>query len=182
MKTKNNLKNAMSLLLFFSMSIGISWAQADEIVVIDSEYSQKANVLDNLPNSVAIIELQKAENPWKTVREYLEGHNSVQTIHLFANTSYNALELGGITYDLAMVNQEFELSMLEGVYQGTNLQLLVYDCNLGSNTDGLELIQKISDMSYFNIATSTNCTSVFDTDFSFDHTTMNQTISSSIFK
>jgi len=48
--------------------------------------------------------------------------------------------------------------------------------------DGLAIIKQISAMSYFNIATATNCTSVFDSNFSFDYKTMNQPISSSIFK
>lgn len=172
----------MSLLLFFSMAFSMSWAQTAEVVVIDSEYSQKTSVLEHLPTNATVIEVGHSENPWKTVRQFLEANATVKTIHLFANTSYNALQLGGITYDSSKITQEFELSMLEGVYQGTNIQLLVYDCNLGSNTDGLALIKQISNMSYFNIATSTDCTSVFDSNFSFDHTTMNQPISSSIFK
>jgi len=182
METTINPKHLLSLLLFFSMAFSMSWAQGDEIIVIDSEYSQKASVLENLPKNAAVIEVKHSENPWKTLHQYLQGNTKVQTIHLFANTSYNALQLGGIVYDSEMVNQEFELSMLEGVYQGTNIQLLLYECNLGSNADGLALIKKISDKSYFNIATSTNCTSVFDSNFSFDHRTMNQPISSSIFK
>ncbi|MBC7000814.1 DUF4347 domain-containing protein [Cytophaga sp. FL35] len=182
MKTKSNQKKLMSSLLFFCMVFSISWAQTDEVVVIDSEYTQKSIVLEQLPQSTTVIEVGHSENPWKTVRHFLEDNTTVKTIHLFADTSNNALQLGGIAYDSERIDQEFELSMLEGVYQGTNIQLLVYDCNLGSNVDGLAIIKQISAMSYFNIATATNCTSVFDSNFSFDYKTMNQPISSSIFK
>ncbi|MER3373327.1 MAG: DUF4347 domain-containing protein [Allomuricauda sp.] len=157
-------------------------AQSDDVVIIDSEYSQRQEVLDNLPVGTTVIEIKGISNPWKSIREYLEQNRSKLVVHLFANTNYNAVKLGGKTYDMNAVDQEFEFSMLEGLYQGSYLQLLVYDCNLGSNPDGLALLKEISEMSYFNIAVPTNCNSIFGTDLKFDHTTMNQPTHNSIFQ
>ena len=81
------------------MVFSISWAQTDEVVVIDSEYTQKSIVLEQLPQSTTVIEVGHSENPWKTVRHFLEDNTTVKTIHLFADTSNNALQLGGIAYD-----------------------------------------------------------------------------------
>ncbi|HKL91525.1 MAG TPA: DUF4347 domain-containing protein [Allomuricauda sp.] len=181
MKTIFNQKTALSFLLLFSLTLSVSMAQTDDVVIMDSGYSQKQEIINQLPSNIAILEINRENNPWKTIREYLLANTSVQNIHLFANASYNAFELGGITYNSEQVNQEFEFSMLEGLYQGTNIQLLVYDCNLGSNEEGLALLKRISERSYFNIGIPTNCNSVLDGDLDFDHTTMNQPINSSIF-
>ncbi|WP_420600893.1 DUF4347 domain-containing protein [Flagellimonas sp.] len=158
------------------------FAQSNDILVMDSEYSQKQQVLDNLPQGISVVETNSIDNPWKTVREYLEQNPSAQAIHLFVNTNHNAFEFGGILYDSTKIDQESELSMLEGLYQGTNIQLLIYDCNLGSNPEGLELIKKIGDRSYFNVGVPTNCSSIFSMDLEFDHTTINQPINKPILK
>jgi hypothetical protein len=182
MKTVINLKTLMNFLLLTLMAIGVSKAQSSDVVVMDAQYYQKQDILSRLPSNSDILEINGEDNPWKTIREYVQQNSSIQTIHLFVNTTYNAFELGGITYDLQQVAQEFEFSMLEGLYQGTNFQLLVYDCNLGSNPEGLALIKQISERSYLNIGVPTNCSSILDGSLDFDHTTMNQTINSSILK
>ena len=138
--------------------------------------------LDHLTSDTPVLEVDASKNPWKYIREFLEQNRTVLTLHLFANTGHGSLEIGGMDYDSAKIDEDFELSMLEGLYQGTNIQLLIYDCTLGSDNDGLALIQKISEKTYFNIAVPTNCSSVFSTDVDFDHTTMNQPIHNSIFK
>lgn len=182
MKTVINLKTLISFLLLTFVVIGVSKAQTNELVVMDSQYAQKQDVLNRLPSNSHFLEINGEDNPWKTIREYVQQNSSIQTIHLFVNATYNAFELGGITYDGQQVEQEFEFSMLEGLYQGTNFQLLVYDCNLGSNPEGLALLKQISERSYFNIGIPTNCSSVLESSLDFDHTTMNQPINSSILK
>lgn len=161
------------------LSITIS-AQSSDLVVIDSNYSQKQTLLNSIDSNIATLEISMAENPFKTIREYLEQHTPVQTVHLFAEATYNTLLLGGKSYDADLIATENELSMLEGLYRGDNIQLLVYNCNLGSNEEGLQLLKQLGDRAYFNIAVSTNCTSIFSPDFSFDHTTLNKPVNASI--
>lgn len=155
-------------------------AQSTDLVVIDSNYSQKQTLLDAIDPNVATLAVGTEANPFKTIREYLEQHKSVIAVHLFAEATYNTLQLGGKFYDMALMATENELSMLEGLYRGDNIQLLVYNCNLGSNEEGLQLLKQLGDRAYFNIAVSTNCTSIFSTDFSFDHTTLNKPVNASI--
>ncbi|MBR9854495.1 MAG: DUF4347 domain-containing protein [Algicola sp.] len=182
MKTLFNPKTLSSFLLLFTLVLSVVKAQSDDVILVDSEFAQKQELLTKIPQGVSVIEINKTVNPWKMVREYLEKNSSVNTLHLFTNTTYNAFELGGILYNESKVGQEFEFSMLEGLYAGTNIQLLVYDCNLGSNPDGLALIKKVGDLTYFNIGVPTNCTTVLSSDIEFDYTTLNQPITSSIFK
>ncbi|WP_228238326.1 DUF4347 domain-containing protein [Allomuricauda sp. M10] len=182
MKNQVNRKSSSFFLMLIILFVTRTMAQSNELVVIDSNYSQKQQVLDRLASGIPVFEVDASKNPWESIREYLERNREVLTLHLFANSGHGSLELSNISYDSAKVDEEFELSMLEGLYQGTNIQLLIYDCTLGSDIEGLSLIQKISEKSYFNIAVPTNCSSVFSTDVDFDHTTMNQPVNNSIFK
>ncbi|MDO6519329.1 DUF4347 domain-containing protein [Zobellia uliginosa] len=174
-------QKTLNLFFFlFVMTINGTIAQSNELIIIDSDYAQKQRVLEKASQSIPMLEINKSGNPWRTIRNYLEQNRKITTLHLFANTSSGALKLGGVTYDSAKVDQEFEFAMLEGLYQGTNYQLLIYDCTLGSNKEGLQLLDKIGGMSYFIIAVPTNCSSVFNTGLEFDHTTLDQPIAQSI--
>lgn len=159
--------------LFFLFTTLI-FAQSKSLVVIDSEYSNKDQVLNSIPTETVLLLLDAHSNPWKTIRESLESNSEIKTIHLFVEANYNSLTMGGITYDSSSINNEFELSMLEGLYQGANFQLLIYNCNLGSNPQGIALLNGISQKAYLNIGVSTNCTSIFDEGFNFNFSTLNQ--------
>ncbi|RDY57748.1 DUF4347 domain-containing protein [Flagellimonas nanhaiensis] len=182
MKNQVNRKSSSFFFVLFILFMIKATAQSDELIIIDSNYSQKQQVLNNKPAGSMVLEIGSEENAWKVIRNYLEQNQSIEALHLFANANYNSIALGSNLYDSEAIDQEFELSMLEGLYQGTNLQLLIYDCNLGSNAEGLALLKKISERSYFNIAIPTNCSSVMGNDLVFDHTTLNQPIKNSIFQ
>ncbi|MDC6364898.1 MULTISPECIES: DUF4347 domain-containing protein [Flavobacteriaceae] len=182
MKNQVNRKSSSLFFALFTLLLIRVTAQSDEVIVIDSNYSQKQQVLDNIPSGSNILEVDATENPWKAIRNYLEQNQAILTLHLFANASYNSIAIGNNLYDSDAVDQEFELSMLEGLYQGNNIQLLIYDCNLGSNVEGLALLQKISERSYFNIGVPTKCNSLIGDDLVFDHTTLDQPVKKSIFQ
>lgn len=177
---KINLKSVVTVFLIL-MSLSLR-AQEKNLVVVDPQFSEKTALFDQLPEDVVMLELDTTSNPWKRMREVLVSDTSITAIHLFSEASYNAIQLGDHMYDMDKVKSEFELSMLEGIYAGTNYQLLVYNCNLGSNTEGLALLKQIGSMAYFNVAVPTNCQSIFDPNLTFDHTTLNQSAPKSIFK
>jgi|SRR5690606_32345832 len=156
-------------------------AQSNNLVVIDKDYEQKEKLLTKLPENVSVLNLDGTSNPWKTIRETLEQNKNIENIHLFAESASNSITMGGIVYTNDMVETEFELSMLEGLYESKNYQLLLYTCNLPSSDSGLDLISKIGNMAYFNVAASTKCTDVFD-QLTFDYTSLNQPTVAPIFK
>lgn len=161
------------LLLLIIQSGALAIAQSADLVVIDKDYSQNSKLLSKLPPNTAILRLDTSKNPWMMIREKLESNPDFKNIHLFAESGDNSIVMGGIEYTTAKIDGESELSMLEGLYKGTNYQLLIYTCNLPSTPDGLELVKKIGERAYFNVAVSTNCTDVFNT-INFDFTSLNQ--------
>lgn len=179
MKRNFAFKN-IGLSIFFSCFIGASvFAQSTNLVVVDSEYSDKEKVISQISTS-KILNLEIGSNPWKAIRETIAANRDITTVHLFVEASYNAIRMGGISYDKKALNDEFELSMLEGLYQGTHLQLLVYNCNLGANGEGIELLSLIGQRTYMNVGASTNCTSIFDSDFVFDFKTREENLTTPI--
>lgn len=170
---QNNSPLKSTLFLLFCLITTLTFAQSKNLVVIDSEYLDKEQVLAIIPNEAVLLVLDTHSNPWKTIRESLESNNGIKTIHLFTNATYNSIQMGGVSYNLDVANSENELGMLEGFYDGTHLQLLIYNCNLGSNEEGIDLIDVISQKSYLNIGVNTNCTSIFDEDFNFNFSTLN---------
>lgn len=170
---QNNSPLKSTLFLLLCLFTTLTFAQSKNLVVIDSEYSDKEQVMALIPNGTVLVTLDAHSNPWKTIRESLESNNKIKTIHLFTNATYNSIQMGGVSYDMDAANSENELGILEGFYNGTHLQLLIYNCNLGSNQEGIDLIDVISQKAYLNIGVSTNCTSIFDEGFNFNFSTLN---------
>lgn len=172
-------KSFLIVLLGLLVSTAV-FSQTSDLVIIDSNYAQRQEVLNSINASVPVLDLNANNNPFEMIREYLEVHTTITTVHLFAEASYNSFQLGNKTYDSNSIATENELSMLEGLYRGENIQLLIYNCNLGSNEEGLQLLEQLGNRAYFNVAVPTNCTSVFGSDISFDHTTLDQPVKASI--
>jgi hypothetical protein len=170
------------LLLLFALGNEIAFAQTKSLVVIDQAFVQKEDVLLKIPSGTTVLHLKTTSNPWKDIREKLSSDTDIKQIHLFAESGYDSLLLGGIEYNRDNVQTEFELAMLEGIYTGTHYQLMLYTCNLSSNPEGLELIKELGNKTYFNIAASTNCTEQLYHNINFDYTTLDQPIAGSIFK
>lgn len=182
MQTKYPTSKRTFLYIFFFLFCLEFYAQSGSksLVVIDSDFADKQQVINSLTSNEVVLQLTNSNNPWSDIRNELASNSTIKTIHLFVNASYNSLQMGGITYNLDSVNSEFELGMLEGLYQGEHIQLLIYNCNLGSNTDGLALIKAIGEKAYFNIGACTSCTSIFDAAFNFDYWSLSTSTTNSI--
>lgn len=165
------LKISLAFIIFHCG--GMISAQSSNLIVIDKDFAQKSKLLTSLPPNATILNLDGVSNPWKMIREKLKSDSKLKNIHLFVESGYKSLLMGGIEYTDAAVDAEDELPMLEGLYFGTHYQLLLYTCNLPSNPEGLELIKKIGEKSYFNVAASTDCTDIFN-QMVFDFTSLNQ--------
>jgi len=178
-RTDRSPKFYLFLLLFLCL-VGLkSFSQSTSVVIIDGDFSKKQQVMEALGDA-QIVYLTSGTNPWKAIRESLETDKNITTIHLFVDASYNEIQMGGILYNLETLGKESELGMLEGLYQGNNYQLLIYNCNLGSNQDGTELLGYIGQRTYMNVVACTNCTSIFDADFAFDYKTLDEPLPVSI--
>ncbi|MDT7829500.1 DUF4347 domain-containing protein [Pricia sp. S334] len=173
-------KNRIPIFIFL-LTASFTYAQSKDLVVIDSEYAEKGKVLALLPGS-EVLELNSNSNPWEKIRVGLENNKNLNTVHLFVESSYNAILMGGTSYSIETLNNEFELSMMEGLYSGTNYQLLIYSCNLASNEEGIELLNYIGQRAYMNVASGADCSSVFDAGFAFNFQSLDSSLSPSIFQ
>ncbi len=156
MKLQMGYFKIISLLLLLVVTNGVS-AQTDQLVVIDGAFMEKQEVLAKIGPETAILQLSNTGNPWEAIRHELLKDSSIKQIHLFANATYDQLGLGGKVYTLDNLENEWELAMLEGLYQGTNYQLFLYNCNLASNPEGLAFLRERGTRTFFNISAHTQC-------------------------
>src|SRR5690606_19830382 len=119
-------------LLLLVVTNGVS-AQVNKLVVIDGAFSEKPEAMAKIGPDVPILQLSNVGHPCEAIRHELLKDRNIKEIHLFAGAAYNQLGLGGTVYTLENLENEWELAMLEGLYQGVNYQLFLYNCNLASN-------------------------------------------------
>src|SRR5690606_28767116 len=85
----------IGLSIFLSCFIGTHvFAQSTDLVVVDSEYSEKEKVISQISTS-KILKLEIGSNPWKAIRERIAADRKITTGHLFVEASYNAIRMGG---------------------------------------------------------------------------------------
>ncbi len=166
--------------LFLAAIAQFASAQQNQLVVIDGAFSKNTEVTSKIPAGIPILRLSNNKNPWEAIRDELTNNRDIKVIHLFAEATYNELSMGGVVYTRENLANEWELAMLEGLYNGVNHQLLLYDCNLASNEEGMEFLRELGNSIYFNIAAPTQCVSILNDTVQFDFTTLNQPINSSI--
>ncbi len=104
MKNQVNWKSSSFFLMLTILFITRTMAQSNEVVVMDSNYFQKQQVLDHLTSDTPVLEVDASKNPWKSIRSSLEQNRTVFTLHLFANTFHGSLEIGGMDYYSAKID------------------------------------------------------------------------------
>ncbi|MBA4746890.1 MAG: DUF4347 domain-containing protein [Muricauda sp.] len=154
MKTFFNQRNILSFLLLFSLTLSVSMAQTDEVVILDSDFPNSGGLIASLPVNVALIEAKTSVTLAKTLKQALANNPSVKNIHLFAPSSDASIDFGGRSYTAAALGQQLDPSDFSA---NTGVTVFVYSCSLAKNAAGISLLENIASGTGFNVASSSSC-------------------------
>ncbi|WP_335964877.1 DUF4347 domain-containing protein [Galbibacter sp. PAP.153] len=147
-------------------------AQQNKLIVVDMEYPHLSQLEFTKTQNLEVLKLTTQENPWKNIREYLQMHPEITELHLFAKTTENSIQLGGNNYSAKKLDAEFEISLMETLYNFKNRhQLLIYSCNIAREETGRAILKKLGERTLFNIAAPTSCDDIFSETLEFDFQT-----------
>ncbi|AWB67172.1 hypothetical protein C2869_12320 [Saccharobesus litoralis] len=129
-----------------------------ELVVIDEAVPDKHLFYKQLKPNVDVIEISSNESGLRQLVAKLQGYQNIKALHLVSHAESGLIKLGSdnITEEL-LKNELATLSRLDKVMLD-GADVLIYGCNLASNSDGIELINLISQRMNVDVAASSNFT------------------------
>lgn len=178
MQTTKYLTNTILLSLFFTFLGTIIYAQDQNLVVIDKDFSNKQSLLASVPVSVTILEVHQSGTVWNDIYSELVRNTEIINIHLFLKTAENKFEIDNQKIGIEELQNNQELQNLRTLDKQINL--FVYGCSLANNSQGIQLLETIEEKTNFNILSSKNCISILDGNFNFDFSSKNQLINTNL--
>lgn len=154
MKTIFNQRTLMSFLLFLFLSLGVSMAQTDHTVIVDSDFPNSGGLIASLPASVTLIEAKTSTTLTETLKQALAKNSSVKNIHLFVPSTNTSIRIGGRSYSAEAVANQLEASAFR---TGSDVTVFVYSCELAKTPEGRFLLENIASGTGFNVASSSSC-------------------------
>ncbi|MCR9229057.1 MAG: DUF4347 domain-containing protein [Flavobacteriaceae bacterium] len=154
MKTIFNQRTVLSFLLFFSLSLGVSIAQTDHAVIVDSDFPNSGGLIASLPVSVTLIQAKTSASLAETLKQAIRANPSVKNIHFFAPSTDASINLGGKSYTVEAIGDQLNPSDFR---THTDVTVFVYSCTLAKNPEGRSLLENIASGTGFNVASSSNC-------------------------
>lgn len=171
-----NLPGKKTIFLsFFLLFFGLTcYAQSKSLVVIGDDYPNKESILASVPKSVKILQIDQNDNLWNEVYSVIIEDVQVIDVHFFLKTTDNEIEIGTNKMGIEELENSSDLQNLSAiVVSNRNPNLFVYSCSLASNPLGLNLLEIIGEKTLFNVLSSANCSSIFDSNFHFDYSSKN---------
>ncbi|WP_127139013.1 DUF4347 domain-containing protein [Flagellimonas oceanensis] len=154
MKTIFNQRTVLSFLLFFSLSLGVSIAQTDDVVIVDSDFPNKGGLIASLPVNVTLIEAETSTTLAQNLKHAIADNPNLKSIHLFAPSAEASINLGGSSYSAEAIGQQLNQ---EDFQTDQNITVFVYSCTLAKSPEGRSLLENIASGTGFNVASSSNC-------------------------
>ncbi|RLA18830.1 MAG: hypothetical protein DRQ56_06660, partial [Gammaproteobacteria bacterium] len=135
-----------------------------ELVFIDTRAPDYQQLLKDLNNSVEtgrvleIILLDPEQDGVTQISEALANRSGVDAIHIISHASDGAVQLGGSWLDSdTLISSSAEIASWAQALD-TDADLLFYGCNLASGDRGLDLLDRLADITGADVAASADLT------------------------
>nr|WP_321413231.1 DUF4347 domain-containing protein [uncultured Allomuricauda sp.] len=179
MKTCFNIKALCYLNLILLFTVHVSNAQSQEMAIVDVNYPNSSGLKASLPVSLGLIEVDSEKNLSRSIKQALVQNPEVTSIHLFLPTGNASMDIGGTTYGSNEIIEQFHAE--EFMSNNPNVTLLIYSCSLAKNAQGISLMEDISSVTGFNVASCSSCNDLNE-EFTFDYSVRPLTSTSNLFE
>ncbi|MBD2579428.1 DUF4347 domain-containing protein [Oscillatoria sp. FACHB-1406] len=161
---------------FSSASGDVYWSQAERqsngsahsrlesssskhsLVAIDSRIEDLDALLAGLAPDVEVTLLDAKRDGIAQISEVLAGRNDISSLHLISHGSAGSLQLGSTTLDTAALAAHQTQIQAWGQALTDEADILLYGCNVASNTQGVDFIKQISALTGADVAASNDLT------------------------
>ena len=124
-----------------------------EIIFIDDGIEDFQTLIDGIDNQQVVI-LDSAQDGITQIASALVGARDLDAIHIFSHGSHGQMALGDVTLSVGNIDQYAEVLSAWGTALADDGDILLYGCNVGGNTDGINFVRSLAEFSGADVVAS----------------------------
>jgi len=126
----------------------------DTIVFLDSRVADQETLLASFDSTIEVIFLDADRDGLTQIADALSGKSGYSSIQIFSHGSPGTLLLGSTVLNASNLDAyAFQLSVIGNSLTDTG-DLLLYGCNVGDEIEGQAFVERLSDLTGADVATS----------------------------
>ena len=133
-----------------------------EVVFIDSRVPELQSIIDditaNKSTSVKVVIIDQSESGIDIVKNTLANFDNVDSVHLVSHSFGPSVRLGSDSLSTSSLSDHALSITAWGENLSTDADLLIYGCEIGASTDGLNLMDQLAALTGADVAVSSNDT------------------------
>ncbi|KAA1258536.1 Inner spore coat protein H [Rubripirellula obstinata] len=141
---------------------------ASGIVFIDAGVTDIATLTQGIEQGHELVLLQPDQSGLSQINQVLSQRHGVSSVHIVAHGKAGQLQLGNQILDLDSVNR-FQADIGRWSNALTDqADILIYGCDTGAGNEGLQLIERLAELTGADVAASTDRTGAADLNADWD--------------
>ena len=132
---------------------------SSEIAFVDSSVADLADLIASFDPSMEIVLLDSNRDGVEQIAEVLAERSGIEAVHIVSHGSQAELNLGTAKLNQSTITGEYadELATISAALTGT-ADILIYGCNFGEGSEGLQAAQSLAEATGADIAASDDAT------------------------
>ena len=127
------------------------------IIFVDSGLNNYQSLISDTDNAEVIL-LDSTRGGVEQVTEALANYSEVASIHLISHGDAGTLQLGATSLDIDSLENYAESVASWGTSLTENGDILLYGCNIGGGTTGVDFVDRLSELTNADLAASDDLT------------------------
>jgi glucose/arabinose dehydrogenase len=140
------------------VSLPTAMVRSDVVVFVDSAVSELLQVAQPLAEGAELILLPAGSDGVQQIRDYLAQRQNVRSVHILAHGTAGQLQLGSVNLSADTLAEHANHIRDWSVGLARGADVMLYGCDVASNSVGRMLIQEIARLSGADVAASTDRT------------------------
>ncbi len=136
--------------------------QRHEVVFIDSNVRDYQQLLAGMPSGTEVVILDARQDGLQQMADYLEGRTGIEAIHILSHGDTGKIQLGNQWLDVQQLQARSGLLAAIGETLSEDGDILLYGCNVGADTVGVDFISSLAAATDADVAASTDATGAAD--------------------
>ncbi len=129
-----------------------------EIVFIDGNVRNYQQLVAGLAAGTEVVVLDGSQDGLQQMADYLQGRSDIDALHILSHGDAGKIQLGNQWLDSQQLQARSDLLAAIGESLDENGDILLYGCNVGADTVGIDFIGSLAAATGADVAASTDAT------------------------
>ena len=129
-----------------------------ETAFVDTQVQDYQTLVDGLDDTVEVHLIDASSNGLEQIAQVLQGQTGIDAIHIYSHGDVGQVTLGSLTLGVDNLGQYSDLLSQIGQSLSADADLLLYGCYVGADSEGLDFIEGMAQLTGADVAASNDLT------------------------